>query len=316
MRLRFAWKAAVAVVMTLCGAIATAQEQQYQVYSWDSFEDAALSAKVKLGHLASPDNVHPLPLQGSSIAPAVFGPTMAENCGLRALMLKPEPKTSPLSMVALASLQRTKLGTEGRALYQYDLYLPPDGELFPNTALLAISSDEYEKNPKSTKMYRFGVTEGGGRCYFSYMDGSPNPKIYLQQKLSEFKLKRPGWHRFQFIFRGQEEITLAIDGKPTSFSPVKESTITRMNPGVMVVSAMGAKKDSGVTILDNLSIQWSPDEAPFPSHPGRRRNPRRSPAPACSRRIRRSPGAPTPAPRTARRRSRGSPCSCSSTCRA
>jgi hypothetical protein len=37
------------------------------------------------------------------------------------------------------------------------------------------------------------------------------PLVYHQQKLSDFNLKRPGWHRLQMIFVGQEDIFCAID---------------------------------------------------------------------------------------------------------
>lgn len=266
MATKTAWRIATTFAAVLSGALAFGQTQQYQVFSWDNFEEPTVSPRVRLGHKANPENVRTFPLQDPKAPAGLFGLGVFEICGLRCLSLTPSKQKSLLSIVASASLDRAKLGAEGRALYQYDLFLPAEGRLFPGTALLAISSADYEKDSNSTIMYRFGVNEGGTRTYFSYMNGPDTPKIYKQQGLKELNLKRPGWHRFQFIFHGQDEITLAIDGKPTSFSPLKEASIKRMTPGVMAV-APAKSTDAGAAYLDNLSIQWSPTEAPIPESP-------------------------------------------------
>jgi hypothetical protein len=74
-----------------------------------------------------------------------------------------------------------------------------------------------------------------------------------------------GWHRFQVVVEGQNNIHCAVDGRTTAFSPVTESTFTVLQPGIMVTAPAAIPF---TCYADNLSIQWSMDvNAPLPLSP-------------------------------------------------
>jgi hypothetical protein len=122
-------------------------------------------------------------------------------------------------------------------------------------------------NPDPTKasysFYRFGVQKSES-VFFSYTNNTQQPLIYKLVKIDQLQLKLPGWHRFQIIFDGQENIICAVDGKATSFSPIQEPTLDMLRAGFMVSSST---TESGVCYVDNLSIQWTNESLELPDSP-------------------------------------------------
>ncbi len=250
---------AFSLVMLLL--IASPVLAQYRQYAVQHFEDTLGKWPDTLVH-----GHHSSPLTTRSIAWGVseYGSLLHEGpssaiVGNYGLELRPLESDPHLSVLDRRSLNRQKLGAEGAALFQVDFYVPADIAVHPTMAILANASDG-SADRKSYRFYRFGVDRD--RVYFSFTNQKGSPDIYLRQSLSEFDLTLPGWHRLQLIFRGQEEILCAIDGQITSFSPISESTLVRLEPGVMVTRA----KDGGdrAVYADNLGILWTPDATDDP----------------------------------------------------
>ena len=154
-------------------------------------------------------------------------------------------------------MHREKLGDKGKALVQADFYLV-NNPSNPTLAVLAYGGD------RPTLMYRFGVKKGN-KAFFSFA-APPKGDVTLTKEvdLDPAKVAIPGWHRFQIIFEGQSKIVCAIDGEPTSFSPIMEPTLTSLRPGLMMASL---SSEPLVSYVDNLSIQWTRDEVPIPRSP-------------------------------------------------
>lgn len=240
---------------------------QFKIHTWESFETGTIPSTLLMGHNADSSTILPYHyIQQNAPAEMLSGMANVE-CGIYGVHFKPSPDKKHLSVVSPAAMRRESLGSSGRALFQADFYLPAAGTSFPNTALLAIEVGG-QWPTTSYKMYRFGISEGGGRLFFAYANDDINatkgaPLVYHHQNLSELNLKRPGWHRFQMIFTGQNEIVCAVDMQPTKFSPVRENSLRNLHAGVMVASTAG----NNSCVVDNISIQWSFDDAPLPESP-------------------------------------------------
>ncbi|MBN1902124.1 thioredoxin family protein [Candidatus Sumerlaeota bacterium] len=186
------------------------------------------------------------------------------ECGRYGLKFETKQGDQFLKAVSEITLDRKSLGTDGKALYQSDFFIPADNGSIPYTmAVLAVLSSDNTAQ-RQFSFYRFGILKGE-RVFFSFTHNTPQPIIYEQSQISDLKLKRPGWHRFQIIFNGQEEIICAIDGRPTSFSPLKDATLDKLKAGVMASSSMD--KPSGICFADNLSIQWTKENLALPDSP-------------------------------------------------
>lgn len=252
---------ALVLATTLAASTAFAQ---YQVYSWESFEAGALSPQLSLIHQATPSSVSVVDYTKMAADQPVLAeaPTQSEcgGYGLRLQTHDTQDKDQFVSVAHNLKMERSLLGSSGRALFQADFFLPEAGGYLPNSAVLAYAGGV----PPSAKMYRFGIVKNRW-VYFSYQDGIKEPPALFQQEtVDALNLKRPGWHRFQIIFEGQDRIVCAVDGKPTKFSPVMEPTLTSLQPGFMISSAKG---NMGSCLIDNLSIQWTMEDAPIPDSP-------------------------------------------------
>ncbi len=256
--IRWAWLAAA-----ICVFMGTATlHAQYRVYAWESFEQGRLPDTLFLGHFADDDTVRILDYRHPNLPRPIRRGMAPLEVGQYGVAFRPLPERNHLSIVSPVSLDRNRIGDEGRALYQADFYLPPEGEPMPSAMLLA---QVVEDGSTTYRFYRFGILEGGEQVFFSYTDNTPEPIHYVNQPTSQLNLRRPGWHRFQIIFKGQNEIYCAIDGEPTAFSPVNEPTLRRLNAGVMVTSAN--PNQGAVMAADNLSIQWTSQDVPIPESP-------------------------------------------------
>lgn len=250
-------------LLWICTAGAWAQ---YRIFSWENFEQGVFPPTLTRLHNASPENSIPYQYANPQTPKEALLPASRQECaqyGLKLINQGLPDKDDIVTVVSNTVMDRRLLGTSGRALFQADFFMAAAEEYFPNLAVLAYA----DSDPKLGwhRMYRFGIRQNK-YLYFSYSDRDMGGKIIKQDQIAKFNLNRPGWHRFQIIFEGQESITCAVDGRPTSFSPLKEPTLTQLVPGVM--SATIATK-SGVTLVDNLSIQWTTDDVPIPDSPWR-----------------------------------------------
>jgi hypothetical protein len=237
-----------------------ASAQQYRVHSWESFESGTIPETIVRFHHSDETTVRPLNLRSPGIPREANSGTANLECGQFALGFFPTTDSNHLSIFTPDSLDRNQLGENGHALYQADFYLPADGTSIPTISLLA---QVIEEGSGKYKFYRFGILEGGEQIFFSFTNNAAQPEIYENQKTEDLNLARPGWHRFQIIFLGRDQIYCAIDGQMTSFSPITEATHQVLNAGIMVTSATPGKS----AVADNLSIQWTAQEAPLPISP-------------------------------------------------
>ena len=261
-KLRRSPVAMVACALLLTGLLRVWCAAQYDVYSWDSFEGGTVPPNLKINHLKTPGALLPVRFNtGAELLPGIRTPLSLEHCGNVVLKMTTPPMGSDgqsviLSLISDTAMHREKLGDKGKALVQADFYLVKN-PANPTMAVLAFAGGV------PTQMYRFGVMRGN-KAFFSYTASSGKVEIFKMVDLDPKKVEIPGWHRFQIIFEGQNKILCAIDGEPTSFSPITQPTLTSLRPGLMMTSA---SKQSLVSYADNLSIQWTRDEVPIPRSP-------------------------------------------------
>ena len=114
------------------------------------------------------------------------------------------------------TLYRSRIKSEGRALFEADFYIPAKEQKLPSIAILAMEPLEPGKTtPRS--FYRFGFTKGT-MLYFSFINptNKNNPLFYYEKKMVGL-LKRPGWHRILHSFRGTGNHPALVDEKNRFF---------------------------------------------------------------------------------------------------
>lgn len=231
---------------------------QYMVYAWENFETGEFPASLTRMHGANPKNVTVYEYPAAGAPAGMVTPASRAECGRYGLKFESTPKADFLTVMSGLVLDRARIGPKGRALFQADFFVGDEASYFPNLAVVAYGGKGVESK------HRFGVLLNKS-LYFSFLNGKkPEPTIMEQQPLASFGLERPGWHRFQIIFEGQDTIRLAVDGRQTSFSPVKEGTIANLQLGIMLA---GGKNEPRTCYLDNLSIQYTPEDVPLPDSP-------------------------------------------------
>lgn len=236
---------------------------QFEVYSWQNFENGQFPQDLKRSYNANDTNTTLFDFTSQTSPPGILSEAAASECGRYGLKFETAWADQFLKVVSDVTLDRKNLGTVGKALYQADIYLPEDNASIPySIAVLAALASESEEHRLS--FYRFGILKGE-RVFFSFSHKTPEPVIYEQINIWELKLKRPGWHRFQIIFNGQEEIICAIDGRPTSFPPLKDATLDKLRAGIMASSSSDTPK--GICYVDNLSIQYTTENLAVPDSP-------------------------------------------------
>lgn len=261
--MRKVFQSVATVLLAVVCQASHAQQDQYIVHSWESFEEGTIPKTLRVGHEADDKSFSVLSYITPGFPKELTAGVAQRECGRYGLLFQPRDKHLYLSVLSPTSLNRDRLGAQGRALYQMDVFLPAPGVSIPNTALLAYAPNG-EKHD-SFVMYRFGLSESGTRVYFAYAHNTEAPLKYEQQLVKTLKLKRPAWHRFQLIFHGSDQISCAVDGTTTSFSPITEPSIRNLTPGIMTASS--AKNNFVPVLVDNLSIQWTPTDSPPPESP-------------------------------------------------
>jgi hypothetical protein len=236
---------------------------QYQVFTWNNFEDGLFPETFEMAHDASFENVSVVNYMNST-APSGIQDGIAQNeCRRFGLKFNLKSGSQYVKVINPVVLERDGLGVSGKALLQADLFIPADIHSIPySVAVLAVSQADSGESSRFS-FYRFGILKGE-RIFFSYTHNTVQPIIYKQCHVDELGIKTPGWHRFQIIFDGQDKIICAVDGISVPFSPVMEPTLKKLRPGIMVSSSYDMK---GVCFADNLSIQWTTEDIPLPESP-------------------------------------------------
>jgi hypothetical protein len=249
------------LIIFLSGSLVSAQ---FQVYSWYNLEQGAFPADLKRSHDANEANTILVDFNSPGLPPGIMDEITISECGRYGLKFETTRGDQFLKTVSDVTLDRKSLGMNGKALYQADFFLPENNSSIPySIAVLAVLSSEDEAQSRFS-FYRFGILKGE-RIFFSFTHKTYEPLIYHQTNIAQLKLKRPGWHRFQIIFNGQEDIICAIDGRPTNFPAIKDATLDKLKAGIMVSSSGDQPK--GTCFADNLSIQFTTENLALPDSP-------------------------------------------------
>lgn len=258
------WMVMGIVALLMLGT--SAATAQYQVYAWYNFDDGRLDAKaVPLGRNAAQRVAVMAYPQGLGAPTGLYDALTAREIGGAGLLLKTETDpNSPNHTVGLASnviLQRSRLGRTGRALFQADFFIPPQPQIAPSLAVLAMAPLEPGRSTPST-FYRFGIAANRD-VYFSLIAQGGTAPLYMNDKTLFNKLPRGAWHRFAIVCEGEQTIRCYVDGREASFSPLQDNSLQNLQVGVMLAD----KSNVYSAWVDNLSIQWTHEDVPLPDSP-------------------------------------------------
>lgn len=249
-------------------ALSTAHAQ-YEVREWANFEDGKLPANVlTIGRNASQrlsvvsvDSV-------TTQAPAFKNPEVGKNVLKLEVLPKLDDSASFQCGIAIGDVvDRSKLGPNGRALFQADFYL--EGGINPSIAVMAMSPPDKDKIVNNNipavgkNFYRFGITKQVQIYYSQFRPGDKNASIYEFDKPFLTNIPKPGWHRFALVCEGPSRIRCYVDGRELPFSPIEDNSMAQVQVGLLLAEGERAY----TCYADNLSIQIS-DEAPaLPASP-------------------------------------------------
>jgi hypothetical protein len=253
----------LAGIMLLVLFIPLVSSAQFQVHSWNHFDTGSFPNDLMRMHDADEGNVVVYDYMSPGAPQEILDGLARSECRRYGLQLTPSGEKRFLKCVNNSTLNRQDLGLSGKALYQADFFLPATNKDIPYSMAVLAVHDTGNLGDKQFSFYRFGVLKGE-RVFFSYTKQTPEPIIYKQMNISEMQLRRPGWHRFQIVFNGQQEIICAVDGIPTNFSPLSEGTLDKLRAGIMVSEQA---EGSGTCYIDNLSIQWTQANLQLPESP-------------------------------------------------
>lgn len=237
---------------------------QYHVESWENFESGHFPETLERTHKSTADNTRVVEYATLNNPDLLRHPAPRE-CGRHGLLFQTNGTERFLGVTSGIALLRNRLGEKGRALYQADIFL--GGEKITNSTLSVlaiIGAGKVRNTIKDTwTFYRLGILQNE-KIFFSYSNQKPQPIVYLHEPLDTLLAQPTGWHRLQIIFEGQNTILGCMDGRTTRFSPIAEGTIENLQAGIMVTSPADAPM---TCIVDNLSIQWTPEDVPLPDSP-------------------------------------------------
>lgn len=241
---------------------------QYEVREWANFEDGKLPENMITIGGGWQNRMQVVATDSATTQPQAF---RNAEVGKNVLQLKAAPiKTDATSwQIGLAVgdvVDRTKLGPQGRALFQTDFYVE-EGSRYPSIAVMAMEPPKNMVNNHvdsiAGSFYRFGITKGD-RLYFSQVvPGGATAPRFEQDKELLAQIPLPGWHRFAIVCEGPETIRCFVDGREASFSPLKDTAMTQVMVGMLLADQEAAY----TAYADNLSIQISDDAPALPASP-------------------------------------------------
>jgi len=232
---------------------------EYQLFTISDFENSNGKWHEALmhGHYSTPLTTRVIDWNSTPMKDDLMQESTIPFIGNYGLELRPLETDPHLSMTDHRALTRSKLGTNGAALFQVDFFVPENTATYPTMAILANGFDDGDRS--TYQFYRFGIDRD--RVFFSFTNKKSSPDMYHRQSLQDFSLTK-GWHRLQMVVKGNGEIVCAIDGQTTDFSPIVENTLNILEPGVMVTR--GSDASDSVVYADNLQIHWTLNSNDYP----------------------------------------------------
>jgi len=253
----------VSLLVIIVAMIVPHVTAQYQLFRWVKFEKGKIPPESSTfgknkDRMARVVDLSTIP----NMPPAFRSGVGGSETGRYGLWLKAHPDVWIVGLADNVLLDRARLGMRGRALYQADFFIPPQGQYIPSLAVLAMEPlRPGDESPRS--FYRFGFTLGRSLYFSHVIQDEETARVFLQDLDMGSLVPRPGWHRFAIVFEGPKLIHCYIDGHETNFSPIEDDTIKELQVGVMLAE----KEKEYNAYVDNLSIQWTPEDAPLPESP-------------------------------------------------
>jgi hypothetical protein len=260
---RFAPGVLLKILLPLCLLAAGELPAQYIVYQWDNLENSQYPPKYSPIGTSFDEKVKVVGLsQVNGLPPGFRSVEAARETGQFGLAITSDPKNVLTGLATGTVLQREKLGAQGKALYQADFYFPAETEKQTNFAVLAmLPMKPGQSQPQ--QFYRFGVSKLKA-LYFSFVEGASKPQTEVKTDKELFKkVPKASWHRLSIVFEGRSRIRCFVDGREASFSPIEEGTLKELQVGILNAE----NKDVLTTYVDNMSIQWTPEDVPLPDSP-------------------------------------------------
>lgn len=247
-------------------AISTASAQ-YEVKEWANFETGKLPPNIisiggQFDQRLSVVRTDSVKDQGPEFNNPEVGTHVLK---LEARPNAADPTSYQLGIAVGDVLDRSKLGPNGRALFQADFFIGQDR--LPSLAVLAmVPPTNVQNNAVSAivkSFYRFGFTKNKQLYYSQFQPGDKNASVFEFDKDLLAQLPRPGWHRLALVCEGPEVVRCYVDGRETAFSPLRDQSMTQIMVGLLLADS----DDSYVCYADNLSIQVSDDAPALPASP-------------------------------------------------
>lgn len=237
---------------------------QYKVYTWENFENGAFPTSLLFYGDSNINNVFLVRYEQLPNSAQIMEGIAKSECGNYGLCFKTGPSSRYLRVVGNNILKRDLLQDQYKAIVQADFYLQKPSEEMVGMALLAAEISPLHTG-KITTYYRLGINRLG-QIYFSFIDNriQERPLYYVKDEVKRFKLKTPGWHRFQMVFQGQSAIRCYVNGTEADFSPITETSLKTIGMGVMVAAQ---PNQTMISVIDNLSIQLAEEDLPLPDSP-------------------------------------------------
>ncbi len=256
----------LSMLLAFAGMLSAPAWAEFKIHSKEDYESGQFKSGVQYLFQAGRFNTRVISydsIQDVDLKQGIAG----EVCGDYGIEFSTSPSQRFLSVVSPTKLNRELLGDNGAALFQADIFVPA-GVSASHSAAVATFNDTDDK-PIETgasiwNLYRLGSVENS-KAYFSFTDGGASAKIYLHEDIKTSEDLSGGWHRFQLLFVGQEEIYCYIDGIQTTFSPIIDGSLTNLRPGFFISSPQNAPFK---VYADNLTIMWSKNaQTPVPAPP-------------------------------------------------
>jgi hypothetical protein len=256
--------ASVIAFLSILGGMTTPVSAQYTVYQWASFEDGRFPIEYTPIGTAFESTVRMVQLDLVPGVPSSFrSAAAARETGRFGIAMKADPNIARLTGIGTGViLQRDLLGNTGRALYQADFYIPPAQNTAPSLAVLAMAPLQPGQQ-EPDEFYRFGITKNRGVYFSNVVKDGEEAQFYEQDSNFFQSIPRPAWHRFAIVFEGYSTIRCFVDGNEPSFSPLEHDSLRNLQVGIMLAD----DTNSYICYVDNVSIQWSPNDVPLPDSP-------------------------------------------------
>jgi len=233
------------------------------VYQWENFESGKIASNSSPIGAGFENRVRVIEYSSIPNPPqGLYTPDGAKELGKYGLAIQVDAENPVLGLGVGVILRREELGASGRALVQADFFIPDSSHPVPSLGVLAMEPMTADQREPEL-FYRFGCTKNRDYYFSLVQKDAAEAPLYKFDRDFRARIPRSGWHRYQIVFEGPTKVRCFVDGKEAPFSPVEDTRLGRFQVGILA-----AERDTAYTCYaDNLSIQWTPEDAPLPDSP-------------------------------------------------